>query len=78
MSIIDDDFYDDDEYDDYELDDDDDEDDDDEDDDDEDLYDRLEYLDTCQIVPRDEIIDDIVQYLRRYQPMYKIVKRKEL
>lgn len=79
-----DDLYDEDEYDDYEDNDDDDDDDDDddspdvvEDDDDDDLYGTLEYLDTCQIMTRKEIIDDIAQYLRRYQPLYKIIKRKD-
>lgn len=73
----DDDLYDEDEYEDY---DDDDEDDDDEDDDsdDADIYDTLEYVDTCQIMTRKEIIDDIKLYLRKYQPMYKIIRKKDM
>lgn len=66
--------------DDYEDDDDDDEDDDCECDDsseDEDVYETLEYADTNQIMTRKEIIDDIKLYLKKYQPMYKIVRRKD-
>ena len=81
MSLFDDDdeLYDD--FDDDDEDDDDDDEDDEEIDDgdseDEDVYETLEYVDTCQIMTRKEIIDDIKMYLRKYQPMYKIVRRKE-
>ena len=72
----DDDLYDEDEY----EDDDDDEDDEDDssDDDDDDVYDTLEYNDTCQVQSRKEIIDDIKRYLRRYQPLYKLVRKKDM
>lgn len=66
-----------DEDDDEDEDEDDDDDDEDDDDEDEDLYGTLEYLDTCQILTRKEIIDDISTYLRRFQPKYKIIKRKD-
>ena len=75
MSFIyddDDDLYDEDEYED-------DEDDDDSDDDDEDtdVFETLEYADTNQVMTRKEIIDDIKLYLRKYQPMYKLIRRKD-
>lgn len=73
---------DDDDYDEDEYEDDDDDDDDEETDDegteDEDVYETLEYADTNQIMTRKEIIDDIKMYLRRYQPMYKIIRRKDV
>ena len=73
----DDDDYDEDEYEDDDCDDDDSEEDDSEDDD-EDVLETLEYVDTCQIMTRKEIIDDIKLYLRKYQPMYKIVRKKDM
>ena len=42
-----------------------------------DVYETLEYADTNQIMTRREIIDDIKMYLRKYQPMYKIVRKKD-
>ena len=74
----DDDDYDEDEYEDDDDEDDEDEDEDDDDDEDEDVFDTLEYIDTCQLMTRKEIIDDIKLYLRKYQPMYKIVRRKDM
>ena len=77
MSRID--FYDEDEdfeEDDYE-DDDDCDDESDEGSEDEDVFEQLEYADTNQIMTRREIIDDIKLYLRKYQPMYKIVRKKD-
>ena len=73
----DDDDYDEDDYEDDDGDDDDTEEDDDEDND-EDVFETLEYADTCQIMTRKEIIDDIKLYLRKYQPMYKIVRKKDM
>lgn len=77
--VDDDDDDDEDEYEDFDDDyDPDDDDDDDEDDDkDDDVYDVLEYMDVSQIQSRDEIIGDIKLYLKDYQPMYKIVKKKD-
>lgn len=74
----DDDLYDDEFEDDDDIDDDDDDElDDDSDDDDEDIYETLEYADTCQTQSREEIRADIRMYLRRYQPLFKLVRRKE-
>jgi hypothetical protein len=74
----DDELYDSDDLEDYEDDDDDDEcDEDDNDSEDEDVFETLEYVDTNQIMTRREIIDDIKLYLRKYQPMYKIVRKKD-
>jgi len=74
----DDDLYDEDEYEDYDDDDDDEDDEDDSDSEDADVFDTLEYVDTCQIMTRKEIIDDIKLYLRKYQPMYKIIRKKDM
>ena len=73
----DDDLYDEDDYEDDEDDDDDETSDEDDETDDEDVYETLEYNDTCQIQSRSEIIADIKMYLRRYQPLYKIVRKKD-
>lgn len=73
-----DDDFDEDDYEDDEDDDDEDEDDDSDDDEDEDVFETLEYVDTCQLMTRKEIIDDIKLYLRKYQPMYKVVRRKDI
>lgn len=68
----------------FDEDDDDDTDDDfldDEDDDEEeedDVYDTLEYMHTCHVMTKKEIIADIKSYLRRYQPEYKVVRKKEV
>jgi hypothetical protein len=76
MRLRDTDLYDDD-FDEDEYEDDDDDDDDDIcTDDDEDIFESLEYADTNQIQTRREIVDDIKMYLRKYQPMYKIIRRK--
>ena len=72
----DDELYDSDDLEDYE-DDDDECDDDDNESEDEDVFETLEYVDTNQIMTRREIIDDIKLYLRKYQPMYKIVRKKD-
>ena len=74
----DDDLFDEDDYEDDEDDDEDDDDDNSDDDEDEDVFETLEYVDTCQIMTRREIIDDIKLYLRKYQPMYKIVRKKDM
>lgn len=74
----DDDLYDDEFEDDDDIEDEDDDDEDDSDDDDEDVFETLEYADTCQIQSREEIRADIRMYLRKYQPLYKLVRRKEV
>lgn len=68
--------YDDDDDDDF--DDDEDDEDDEDDDDEDDAFDTLEYLHTCQMQSEREIIHDIYRYLKRYQPDFKIVKRKDI
>ena len=73
-----DDLYDDEFEDDDDIDDEDEDDDEDDDDEDEDAYETLEYIDTCQIETREEIRADIKLYLRRYQPKYKLVRRKDV
>lgn len=45
-------------------------------DDSEDVFESLEYIHTCQVMTKDDIIKDINSYLKKYQPEYKIVKRK--
>lgn len=65
-------------YDEDEYEDDEDDEEDDDDTEDDDVFETLEYNDTCQIQTRREIIDDIKLYLRKYQPMYKVVRKKEL
>ena len=75
-------------YDDYDndiFDDDDDDDDDDyledesaDEEEEDDVYDTLEYMHTCRVMSKKEIITDIKAYLRRYQPEYKVVRKKEV
>ena len=46
------------------------------DDDAEDAFESLEYIHTCQVMSKDDIIKDINAYLKKYQPEYRIIRRK--